>query len=76
LAKVERSHTRREKRGWGPNCLLFSEAGRWYLYDTEISAKEQVRYDSSESKGKEKMEKYKFVSPATGPHGDEGEVSK
>jgi hypothetical protein len=43
----------RNGKGYGPICLLFSEAGRWYLYDAESDAKRQVRYDSSEQKRKE-----------------------
>ena len=45
--RVEGDHTRRGGKR-GPICLLFSEAGRWYLYGAESNAREQVRYESSE----------------------------
>ena len=61
-AKVE-NHARRDKRRWGSICLLFSKARWWYLYNTESSVKEQVRYNSSEQKGKErKKSKVCFAS--------------
>ena len=32
--------TRGEEKKGGPICLLFSEAGRWYLYGAESNARE------------------------------------
>ena len=52
LSKGRRiSHEMRGEEKRGPICLLFSEAGRWYLYSAESNMREQVHYKSSEQKG-------------------------
>ena len=73
--RVEGDHTRREGKR-GPICLLFSEAGRWYLYGAESNAREQVRYESSEQKGEKAQRNVELLSPGTDPHGNEGKMSK
>ena len=66
-ATVARKRTQKNGGETGPICLLFSEAGRWHLYDAESDAKRKVCYKTSEQKGERKEGKEKIAFAGNRP---------
>lgn len=71
LGESREGHTRGEERRRGPNCLLCSEAGRWYLYDAEPNERGSKYANNLVSRKGESEKECRMLSPATDPHGDE-----